>query len=156
MPNQIKDMIAKSVVKGKFWVVENNGKKIATIQATDAGFVYVHDNEREPFPSIKGLRNKYNITFDIAKYKPAKEDTHHCYGYPTSSRPHNQIWDVKRKYPLYTKSNESSSLYCAGYYAIKYNEVFITEYCPKNITTSRYESLGPFKTNQELQEFINK
>ena len=46
--------IAKPVVKNKFWVVENHGQKIATIQARDdGGFVYVHDELREFFPSVK-------------------------------------------------------------------------------------------------------
>jgi hypothetical protein len=148
------DMIAKSVVKNKFWVVEENGKKIATIQATDAGFVYVHDNEREKFATIKVLTKKYNITFDTARYRPAKEDTHHCYGYPTSSKPYNQIWDVQRKLPIYTKTEKSRSLYCAGYYAIKFGAGYVAEYCPKNITTSRNEFVGPFKTKEQLQEFL--
>ena len=150
------DMIAKPVVKGKFWVVEDNGKKIATIQATEGGnFVYVHDNEREKFPSIKGLSKKYNITFETAKFKPPKEDSHHCYGYPTSGKPHNQIYDVQRKIAIYTKTAKSRSLFCAGYFAIKFNNSWVSEYCPKNITVSRYEFAGPFKTKDELKVFLD-
>lgn len=156
MTTTLTDMIAKSVIKNKYWIVEDNGRKIATIQATEqGGFVYVHDNEREQFSTIKVLSKKYNITFDTAKFKAAKEDTHHCYGYPTSSLPYNQIYDVQRKLPIYTKSEKSRSLYCAGYYAIKYGGGYITEYCPKNITTSRYTYAGPFKTRADLQVFLD-
>jgi hypothetical protein len=153
--NTLTDMIAKPVLKNKFWVVEDNGKKIATIQATDVGFVYVHNDEREKFPSIKNLSKKYNITFENTKFKPPKEDSHHCYGYPTSCKPHNQIYDVQRRLPIFTKTDKSRSLYCAGYYVIKLGGSYVTEYCPKNITISRNEFFGPFKTKDEQKAFIN-
>ena len=51
------ERIAKPVVKNKFWVVEDQGHRVATIQATvDGGFVYVHDEEREHIPSLKLLK----------------------------------------------------------------------------------------------------
>jgi hypothetical protein len=58
------DIIAKPVVKNKFWIVEEGGEKIATIQAIEeGGFAYVHDEQRELFPSIKMISKKYNIEF---------------------------------------------------------------------------------------------
>jgi hypothetical protein len=55
----MKKLIATPVVKNKFWVVENLGQKIATIQAReDGGFVYVYDEHREFFPSVKNLKQK--------------------------------------------------------------------------------------------------
>jgi len=151
-------MIAKSVLKNKFWVVEDDGKKIATIQATNAGFVYVHNNERERFPSIKGLSKKYNITFDTAKFKLSKDDAHHCYGYPTNGKPYNQIWDVKRRVPLFTKTDKSRCMFCAGYYGIKYDGTtnYAAEYCPKNITTARNQYIGPFKSSLELSQYLSQ
>ena len=59
------DTIAKPVVKGKFWIVERDGEKCATIQAIDedGGFAFVHDEKREIFPTIKLLSKKHNIEF---------------------------------------------------------------------------------------------
>jgi hypothetical protein len=58
------ERIAKPVVKNKFWVVEDHGQKIATIQARDdGGFVYVHDEQREYFPNVKNIKQKYDIKF---------------------------------------------------------------------------------------------
>jgi hypothetical protein len=80
------DRIAKPVVKNKFWVVEDQGHRVATIQATvDGGFVYVHDDEREHIPSLKVLKQKYNIKFGAAS-KPPKEETVTVYGYPMTGR----------------------------------------------------------------------
>ena len=71
------DVIAKPIVKNKFWVVEEQGTKIATIQARDdGGFVYVHDDLREYFPTVKILKQKYNIKFNN-KEKTSNKKTHY-------------------------------------------------------------------------------
>ena len=70
-------VIAKPIVKNKFWIVEEAGEKIATIQACDeGGFVYVHDNEREMFTSIRMLSKKYNINF--VKAEKLKKEKKSC------------------------------------------------------------------------------
>lgn len=149
-------IIAKPVVKNKYWIVEDSGTKIATIQAIDeGGFAYVHDNQRERFATIKMLSKKYNIVFDNAK--PTKASTgHECYEFPCSTKPYNQVWDVKRGLPIYSKEVKSKSLYCAGYYVVKFNNAWIAEYCPKNITLSRYDYHGPFATKDEQTAKLNQ
>lgn len=143
--------IAKPVIKNKFWVVENHGQKIATIQARDdGGFVYVHDEHREFFPSVKVLKQKYKITFGpLVKNKKNKEKT--VYGFPINGKSFNEVWDVQRKLPIYSKTEKSKSLFCAGYYLINFNNEWIEQFCPKLITISRYEYIGPFHTNDESQ-----
>jgi hypothetical protein len=57
---------------------------------------------------------------------------------------------------LFTKSNASKSVYCAGYYAIKFDKGWVKSFCPKLITIQRYENRGPFRTELELkQELVN-
>ena len=69
------ERVAKPVIKNKFWVVEDHGQKIATIQArVDGGFVYVHDEKREFFPSVTVLKQKYKIKFGTAD-RQKKENT---------------------------------------------------------------------------------
>jgi hypothetical protein len=148
--------IAKPVIKNKFWVVENRGQKIATIQAReDGGFVYVHDEQREFFPSVKVLKQKYNIKFGLLE-KNKKENLKTVYGYPVTGKTYNEVWDVQRKLPIYSKTAQSKSLFCAGYYLIKLNHCWSEQYCPKNITLSRYEFKGPFKSKEEMKKHYAK
>ena len=143
------ETIAKPVVKDKFWIVEQYGAKIATIQAVDenGGYVYVHDNEREHFPSIKLISKKYNIQFVKAE-KPKKESEHDIYGFPVLGTPSNQLLDVQRYLPIYTKGKKSKSCFCAGYYLVKFGNNWAKQFCPKLITLNRYEYQGPFKTEE--------
>jgi hypothetical protein len=148
------ELIAKPVIKNKFWVVEDSGQKIATIQAReDGGYAYVHDEQREYFPSVKNLKQKYNIKFGTAE-KIKKENTKTVYGYPISGKAYNQVWDIQRRLPIYSKTPKSKSLLCAGYYLIKLNCTWIEHFCPKNITVGRYEYLGPFKTKDEMNKTL--
>ena len=146
------NLLAKPIVKNKYWIVEEGGNKVATIQAIDkGGFAYVHDNEREQFTSIKMLSKKYNIQFDNTR-QPKQKQLHECYGYPCVGKPYNQAWDVQRKLPIYTKQEKSKSLFCAGYYVVFFNNTWVKEYSPKNILISRYEFEGPFKTVEKQHE----
>jgi hypothetical protein len=152
------DIIAKPVVKNKFWIVEEGGEKIATIQAIDeGGFAYVHDEQRELFPSIKMISKKYNIEFVKAE-KPKKEklDVYEVYGFPTNTQPNNEVLDVQRYLPIYTKGSKSKSFFCAGYYIIKFSSTWVRAYCPKLITLNRYEYQGPFKTQERMIEAMRE
>ena len=146
------ERIARPVVKNKYWIVEDHGEKVATIQAVEeGGFVYVHDDQREQFPSIKLLSKQYNIVFDKPiKERPAKPENM-VHGYPIAGRAHNEMYDILRKLPVYTKTAKSKSYFCAGYYAIKFDSHWARAYCPKLITLNRYTFKGPFATQEQMQ-----
>lgn len=142
--------IAKSVIKNKFWVVEDGGEKVATIQATeDGGCVYVHNEKREHFPSVTLLKKKYNIRFTSSNIKN-NSNTNLVYGYPVIGKVYNPVYDVQRKFAVFTKTLKSRSLFCAGYFIIKTDNEWIGTFCPKNLTLNRYNYIGPFKTPAEM------
>lgn len=148
------ELIAKPILKNKYWIVEEQGEKIATIQAIEeGGFVYVDGASRRIYPSIKLLSKDINVVFDT-ETKKAKQSAaqYSAYGFPTSQKPWNVLWDVKHQFPVYTKTNKSKSYYCAGHYIIKFNNGWVKSLCPKFITLNRYEFQGPFTSKEEMQE----
>jgi hypothetical protein len=150
-------LLAKPIVKNKFWIVENHGKKIATIQTIDetGGVVYVQDQERSYFPSVKLLGKKHNIVFDKQKKTekpPVKQNIYDVYGYSSTFKPYNLLYDVRKKLPIFTKTAKSKSYFCAGHYLIKFSTVWTKAFCPKLITLQRYEFVGPFETKEEATE----
>ena len=147
-------VFAKPVLKNKFWIVENHGEKIATIQMIEDGsVVYVSSTERKKYASIKLLSRDYNIVFD-KEQKKSKETKleYDAHGYPVNCKPWNVLYDVKHHFPIYTKTSKSKSYFCAGYYIIKFNNGWIKSFCPKFITLNRYDYQGPYKTKLEMQE----
>lgn len=148
------ELVAKPVLKNKYWIVESEGSKVATIQAVDnGGFVYVNDNYREQFNTIKLLSKAYNVKFDkqyTTKHQ-AKSTQKTIYEYPIQGTAYNIMWDIKHKFPVYSKNSKSKSFFCAGYYVVKLNNEWTTAFCPKLITLNRYEFFGPYRTQQETQ-----
>jgi hypothetical protein len=64
------------------------------------------------------------------------------------------MFDIRKKLPLFTKSEGSTSLYCAGYYIIKFDKNWAKSFCPKKITLERYPFRGPFKTEFEMKQVL--
>lgn len=154
------ELTAKQVLKNKYWIVENSGSKVATIQAVEGGgVVYVDEQDRKAFKTIKLLTKAYNITL-VKSEKDSKEKTaaisYEVYGYPAGSRPYNAMWDVKHQFGVYAKSNKSKSFFCAGHYLIEFNNSWVKSFCPKLITLKRYQFVGPFKTKEEATEALKE
>ena len=146
------ELIAKPVLKNKYWIVESAGSKVATIQAVDnGGFVYVHENNREQFASIKLLSTTHNVKFDKPQNKQSRPKHNTVYDYPVAGHAYNIMWDLKHKFPVFSKTNKSKSFFCAGYYVVKFGSDWAQMFCPKLITLNRYHFYGPYKTEKEMQ-----
>jgi len=151
------DLKAKPVVKNKFWIVEREGQQVATIQATPEGVVLVKGDQRLKFVNFKLLSAKYNIKLSrgsVGVKTPIR--THDIYGFPTDSKPHNAVYNVRKRLPYYTKTAKSKSYYCAGYYAINFNDQWDTHFCPKSITVNRYPYYGPYRTKIEAENKVQE
>jgi hypothetical protein len=109
------------------------------------------------YDTRKSLTDQFGKDFFVAKI--IKEATNapiqEVHGYPSSCIPHNPMYDIKRKLPLFTKSQDSKSVYCAGYYVIRFDKGWVKSHCPKLITLQRYEYQGPFKTELEMKQRLS-
>jgi hypothetical protein len=148
---------AKPIVDGKFWIVEQDGSKIATLHKKENNkFVLSSKTGEVMFNKKQDLTKQFGEGFFLnsIKVKVTQIDDNDCHGYPTSVNPYNAMYDVKNKLPLFTKSNASKSLFCAGYYVIKFNKLWLKSFCPKMITLERNEYKGPFKTELEMKQIL--
>jgi len=151
---------AKPVLKDKFWIVENNGEKMGTLSWNDDRYLFTSNAETCFFDNKRQIKKKFGMEFiftDAADRLPV--DTNQQYkihNYPTSVKPYNEMYDIQRKLPLFTKSAKSKSLYCAGYYIIHFDKGWVKSFCPKLITVERYETKGPFKTEIEMRQELSR
>lgn len=151
------ELIAKPIIKNKFWVVEESGQRVATIQAVnDGSIVYVHNDQREKYASVKILSKQHNIKFVSTVTRKKVDDNNQVYGFPIKGKSFNEVYDVKRKLPIYTKTQKSKSQYCAGYYLIKTNQGWTKAFCPKNISVNRYPYIGPFASEEETLKALKE
>jgi len=147
---------AKPIIANKFWIVEEDGLKVATLRKNEEN-KFILSNEQ----GVKVFNNKESVTQQFGKgffAKIIKEADNslpnEVHGYSCSTKPHNSMYDIQKKLPLFTKSKDSKSLYCAGYYTIKFEKGWVKSFCPKLITLQRYEYRGPFKTDIEMKQVL--
>lgn len=151
---------AKPILKDKFWIVEENDNRIGTLSLCDDRYMFSNSKETCFFDNDRQMKKRFGIIIwgdseETDSSKNYKTDESKIHGFPTSVKPYNSMYDVKRKLPLFTKSDKSKSLYCAGYYIIKFEKGWVKSFCPKLITVERYETRGPFKTELEMRQELS-
>jgi len=152
------DLHAKPIIENKFWIVERDGEKFATLRKNeDDRFVMSNELGVQIYDTKESLTRQFGKNFFVAKIIKEANDAlpNEVHGYATSAEPHNAMYDIKRKLPLFTKSGDSKSLYCAGYYVIKFDKGWVKSFCPKLITIERYPSKGPFKSDLEMKTVLS-
>jgi len=152
------ELHAKPIIKDKFWIVERDGEKFATLRKNeDNRFVLSNELGVKVYDTKESLTKQFGKDFFVAKIlKEADESKpNEIHGFSTSTSPYNSMFDIKRKLPLFTKSEDSKSLYCAGYYVIRFDKGWVKSFCPKLITLQRYEFKGPFKTELEMKQVLS-
>ena len=149
---------AKPIIENKFWIVEKDGSKFATLRKNeDNRFVMSNELGIQIYENKESLTKQFGKNFFVAKIVKEADDAlpNEVHGYGTSTEPHNAMYDIKRKLPLFTKSPDSKSLYCAGYYVIRFEKGWVKSFCPKLITLQRYQFQGPFKTELEMKQVLS-
>tara|TARA_B100001093_G_scaffold373277_1_gene358262 strand:- start:3800 stop:4312 length:513 start_codon:yes stop_codon:yes gene_type:complete len=153
---------AKTLVKDKFWIVEQNGQKLGTLQKQEEnGWIFLSKmKQRQVFHTQESLFTKFgfNIFQDAETSTETsinEQTSFDVHGYPCSQHPYNPMFDVQQQLPIYTKTPKSKSLFCAGYYIICFEKGWRKAYCPKSITLQRYTYKGPMKSKLEMQQVLN-
>lgn len=147
---------AKQLVPNKFWIVQNHGEKVGTLAKEKKGFVLVTPQDKIHFENVDKVYETFGKDFfeqTMAK-KTKDSKVMEVYNFPTSTPAFNPLFDVQNNLPLYSKSKKSKSLYCAGYYTIRFAKGWVKSFCPKLITLQRYEYKGPFKTELEMRQVL--
>jgi hypothetical protein len=147
---------AKPVLEDKFWIMEKDGVRVGTLTVNEDKFMFSGTDGVRFFDNKRQLERKLGKTVFEIKEHVENLPERLVHSYPTSCAPYNPMYDVKRKLPLFTKSEKSKSLYCAGYYIIHFDKGWVKSFCPKLITVERYETRGPFKSDLEMKQELSR
>jgi hypothetical protein len=150
---------AKEVLKDKFWIVEKEGEKVGTLSINEEHqYMLSNTSGTRFFKNVKQLSKSLNaeITWTTVSPVDKSKNENSVHGYPTSCIPYNPMYNVQKHLALFTKSEKSKSLYCAGYFIIRFDKGWVKSFCPKAITIERYETKGPFKTEIEMRQELSR
>ncbi len=151
--------VAKCLIPNKEWLIKDNGVKIGSISKDKKGYSFLCNGKQIQLDPTDFKAQFGNVLFEESlkknKTNSLVTESYTIYDYPCSSRPYEPVYSIKKKLPLYAKSDKSKSQYCAGYYVIKFRKGWVKSFCPKLITLERYSYYGPFKTESEMKAILN-
>ena len=144
-------IIAKPVIDKQFWILQKDNVKIGNVEAYPGGYqIKIDDQVIAQYKTIKMVERNADIKFEasipIVKNKVSPGSV---YGYPTSGRVYNPVWDVPNKLPIYTKSKKSRSWHAAGWYTLNKGRNWSVVQDPKTILLQRYGYHGPYYTKAD-------
>lgn len=145
-------IVAKPVVKDKFWILKQNDTKVGNIEASSDGYTVRLNNSVTRVKSISSIRHGPDFAFEAPPLLKKSTIEHEVHGYQTGNRCYNGMWDVKRRLPLFTKSRKSKSWYAAGWYLLKQRREWEVVQNPKLISLQRYPYQGPYHTREQANE----
>lgn len=148
------ELIAKPIIKDQYWVVTDGDKKVGNVQANNAGYEVKLNGNVLQFNNTSDIKKNTKISFQPMKSNKAKVEMPYP-EYPTPNKTYNNIFDVKRKLHVFTKTTKSKCYHVAGWFNIDQNGHKETVFCPKYIFIQRYPYDGPFKTETEANSHIN-
>lgn len=143
-------LIAKPVIKDKFWIVTDGKDKVGNVIAQPEGYNLILNGNVEHFKNTAAIKKQFHIDFTNIKIDKQKTPLP-FQQFPTPKRIYNSMFDLKRKLHLFTKSSTSKCYYAAGWYNFPEDDELGIQFCPKYIFIQRYKYTGPYKTKEEIK-----
>mgnify|MGYP006899564605 CR=1 FL=1 len=148
-------MIEAKAVSTKFWILKNENVKIGEMIADRRGYVININGNRTSFDSLEKLKVKTGIKF-TSTIKKSTTGGKSIYGFPYHGDKFNEVWNIDKQLPLFTKKDDSKSWFVAGYFSVKIKGKWRTILSPKLLILERNEYKGPFKTVPYGDEITTK
>jgi hypothetical protein len=148
------ELIAKPIIKDQYWVVTDGDRKVGNVQANSAGYEVILNGSTLQFNNTTDIKKKTKISFQPMKSNRTRIKMPYP-EYPSPDKTHNDMFDIKRKLHIFTKTNKSKCYHVAGWFNIDQNGHKQTIFCPKYIFIQRYPYEGPFKSEDEANSHIN-
>jgi len=111
----------KPIIEKKFWIVESNGQKFGTLRildnetfefATNGSLKVINQDSLMDEFGIDVKQSKANTVIEpVVTRNTEYKHVDMLYEFPVASEPYNSIFDVKKKLPMYTKTEKSNSFH---------------------------------------------
>jgi len=145
-------IIAKPVIPDQYWILRDQDHKVGNIEIDSGEYVVSINGQRSRFKNLALLSNSIRIDFEDVPAITADSDDCQVHGYPTMSKAHNAMFDVKHQLPLWTQEPRSRSWLAAGWYRVRQHRDWHIMQCPKLIILERYTYQGPYHSAEEAQQ----
>lgn len=145
-------ILAKSVIKDKFWILEEDAKRVGMMNFKDNNYT-INLKRKDLVARTEDELKSMGIAFVVRDF------THgghiEVMGYPTDQE---EVFNVQEidGFPTFTKKVTSKSTHVAGWYGLKFKNGWCPSLCPRFSTIKTNIFVGPFKTKMDLKVILNQ
>lgn len=145
-------IIAKPVIKEKFWILEESGSRVGMMNLADGNYV-IKLKKQDLVLHNKDELKSHHIEFAGRDLTHGGQMT--VMDYPTDQE---DVYNIQRVdgYPCFTKKANTKSVHAAGWYGVKFKNGWVQSFCPRLTTVVSYESVGPFKNQTDLKLILQQ
>lgn len=140
-------IIAKPVIKEKFWILEESGTRVGMMNLADGNYI-IKLRKKDMILHSKDELRDHQIEFAGRDLAHGGQMT--VMGYPTDQE---DVYNIQKidGYPCFTKKANTKSVHAAGWYGVKFKNGWVQSFCPRLTTVQSYESVGPYKNQTDLK-----
>lgn len=145
-------ILAKIVIKDKFWILEENAKRVGMMNFKDNN--YVINLKRKDY-TARDTKELKNLGIEFVKRDYMHGGHLEVMGYPTDQE---EVFNVKEidGFPTFTKKAASKSTHVAGWYGLKFKNGWVCSLCPRLTTVKNNIFVGPYKTKMDLKVVLGQ
>lgn len=145
-------ILAKSIIKDKFWILEENAKRVGMMNFKDDN--YTINLKRKDFVAHDATELK-QLGIEFVVRDLTQGGNIEVMGYPTDQE---EVFNIKEidGYPTFTKKSQSKSAHVAGWYGLKFKNGWVCSLCPRVTTIKNNVFVGPYKTKMDLKVVLSQ
>jgi hypothetical protein len=145
-------ILAKSIIKDKFWILEENAKRVGMMNFKDDN--YTINLKRKDFV-VHDTTELKNLGIEFVVRDLTQGGNIEVMGYPTDQE---EVFNIKEMdgYPTFTKKSQSKSAHVAGWYGLKFKNGWVCSLCPRFTTIKTNVFVGPYKTKMDLKVVLSQ
>jgi len=145
-------ILAKSIIKDKFWILEENAKRVGMMNFKDDN--YTINLKRKDFVAHDATELK-RLGIEFVVRDLTQGGNIEVMGYPTDQE---EVFNIKEidGYPTFTKKSQSKSAHVAGWYGLKFKNGWVCSLCPRVTTIKNNVFVGPYKTKMDLKVVLSQ
>jgi hypothetical protein len=145
-------ILAKSVIKDKFWILEENAKRVGMMNFKDDNYV-INLRKTDIVAHDKCELKTLGIEFILRDFTQGGHLE--VMGFPTDQEEVFNVQELKG-YPCFTKKAQSKSIHAAGWYGLRFKNGWVAVLCPRLSTLDNNTNLGPYKTKMDLKVVLQQ
>jgi hypothetical protein len=135
------------------WIVSEFGNRIGLLSLTGTSVKLITPQGHKEYTDLDDLLKAHKWYLDYVEHKEKEEQPHqNILHLPVK---HQELFNVEHA-PLisYCKQANSSVRFAAGYWGLRFSHAWTAAFCPKLVTLSEYDHVGPFSTKLELNTIL--